>query len=1036
MNEALKPDDVAERSTPAPHEVTQRVAPAPAETAPRRRRRGFAWIAIVAVLAGAGAYAWQRFQHHAAPTNREESSGRPAHPPQTVRVAPVTLGDMPLTIDALGTVTPFETVTIRTQIAGTLQSVGFTEGQTVKAGDFIAQIDPRPYEAALAQAQGQLAKDQALLGQAQGDLARFQQLAKQDSIAMQQVADQIALVAQDKAAIAADQAMVKTAELNVAYAHIVSPVTGRVGLRLVDPGNYLQPSDASGIVVITQIDPISVVFTTPEDNLPRISARLKSGAKLPVTVLDRDNVHALATGTLTTYDSQIDVTTGTIRMRATFANPDGVLFPNQFVNVRLLVDTMTGATLAPNAAIQLGASGNFVYLLTDNSTVAKRDVTLGPADSKDTVVASGLKRGDKVVIDGVDRLRDGASVKVVDNPPGAAQAPDRGANKPGRLGRRAARASIIAIATASPEPPRARRLRERLLRPPRRPMRPPQGAPPSSANARAPRRPARRLRARRNDDAASPARRRLVNPSRIFIDRPVATSLLMIAILLIGVLAFRFLPLSALPEVDYPTIQVQTFYPGASPEVMTSAVTAPLERQFGQMPSLSQMMSQSSAGASVITLRFGLDIGLDIAEQEVQAAINAAGNLLPADLPAPPIYAKVNPADAPILTLGVASDSMKLTDVEDIIETRLVPKLSQLPGVGLVSISGGQRPAVRIHVNPLALSGVGLNLDDLRTTIANLNVNTPKGNFDGPAQASAINANDQIRDPNDYAKSIIAYRNGAPVRLSDVARVEIAPENDRLKAWMNTTPALIVNIQRQPGANVIQVVDSVKRLLPSLRKSLPAAITVKPLTDRTTTIRASVEDVEFELALAVGLVVMVIFIFLRNIPATIIPSLSVPLSLIGALAIMYEAGFSLDNLSLMALTVATGFVVDDAIVVIENIARFLEQGDTPHDAAMKGSAQIGFTIISLTVSLIAVLIPLLFMGDVVGRLFHEFAITLAAAIVISAVVSLTLVPMLCAKLLRPGAMAARRAAAGSSRRSPVSTPRRCASRSIIRAWCC
>jgi len=492
-----------------------------------------------------------------------------------------------------------------------------------------------------------------------------------------------------------------------------------------------------------------------------------------------------------------------------------------------------------------------------------------------------------------------------------------------------------------------------------------------------------------------------VNPSRIFIDRPVATSLIMIAILLVGIVAFRFLPLSALPEVDYPTIQVQTFYPGASPEVMTSAVTAPLERQFGQMPSLSQMMSQSSAGASVITLRFGLDISLDIAEQEVQAAINAAGNLLPADLPAPPIYAKVNPADAPILTLGVASDSMKLTEVEDIIETRLVPKISQLPGVGLVSISGGQRPAVRIHVNPLALAGVGVNLDDLRTTIANLNVNEPKGNFDGPAQSSAINANDQIRDPKDYANAVIAYRNNAPIRLSDVATVEIAPENGRLKAWMNTTPALIVNIQRQPGANVIQVVDSIKKILPSLSESLPAAISVKPLTDRTITIRASVEDVESELALAVGLVVMVIFIFLRNIPATIIPSLSVPLSLIGALAIMYEAGFSLDNLSLMALTIATGFVVDDAIVVIENIARFLEDGDSPYDAAMKGSAQIGFTIISLTVSLIAVLIPLLFMGDVVGRLFHEFAITLAASIIISAIVSLTLVPMLCAKLLRP-----------------------------------
>ena len=492
-----------------------------------------------------------------------------------------------------------------------------------------------------------------------------------------------------------------------------------------------------------------------------------------------------------------------------------------------------------------------------------------------------------------------------------------------------------------------------------------------------------------------------MNPSRLFIDRPVATSLMMIAILLIGLAAFRFLPLSALPEVDYPTIQVQTFYPGASPEVMTSAVTAPLERQFGQMASLSQMMSQSSAGSSVITLRFGLDIGLDIAEQEVQAAINAAGNLLPADLPAPPIYSKVNPADAPILTLGVASATMQLTDVEDLIESRLAPKLSQLPGVGLVSISGGHRPAVRIHANPLALAAYGVNLDDLRTTISNLNVNTPKGNFDGPAQASTINANDQIRDPKDYLKSVVTYRNGAPILLSDVATVEIAPENSRLSAWMDTTPALIVNIQRQPGANVIQVVDSIKAVLPSLSESLPAGVTVKPLTDRTTTIRASVRDVEFELTLAVGLVVMVIFLFLRNVPATIIPSLSVPLSLVGALAIMYQFGFSLDNLSLMALTIATGFVVDDAIVVIENIARFLEAGDTPYDAAVKGSAQIGFTIISLTVSLIAVLIPLLFMGDVVGRLFHEFAITLAAAIVISAFVSLTLVPMLCAKLLRP-----------------------------------
>ncbi len=498
----------------------------------------------------------------------------------------------------------------------------------------------------------------------------------------------------------------------------------------------------------------------------------------------------------------------------------------------------------------------------------------------------------------------------------------------------------------------------------------------------------------------APAEDRGVNPSRLFIERPVATTLLMAALLMIGIVAYRFLPLSALPEVDYPTIQVQTFYPGASPEVMTSSVTAPLERQFGQMPSLSQMSSQSSAGASVITLRFGLDLNLDIAEQEVQAAINAAGNLLPADLPAPPIYAKVNPADAPILTLGVTSDTMKLTDVQNAVEGRLAQKLSQAPGVGLVTISGGQRPAVRIHANPRALAAYGLNLDDLRTTIANLNVNTPKGNFDGPAQSISINANDQIRDPADYVNSVIAYKNGAPIHLGEVATVEQAPENNRLSAWMNKTPALIVNIQRQPGANVIQVVDSIKQLLPTLTASLPAAISVTPLTDRTVTIRASVADVEFELSLAVGLVVLVIFLFLRNIPATIIPSLAVPLSLVGTLAAMLELGFSLDNLSLMALTIATGFVVDDAIVTIENISRYLEMGQTPLQAALNGSRQIGFTIISLTISLLAVLIPLLFMGDVVGRLFHEFALTLAVTIVISAVVSLTLTPMLCAQLLK------------------------------------
>jgi multidrug efflux pump len=491
-----------------------------------------------------------------------------------------------------------------------------------------------------------------------------------------------------------------------------------------------------------------------------------------------------------------------------------------------------------------------------------------------------------------------------------------------------------------------------------------------------------------------------MSPSRIFILRPVATTLLMIAIMLVGLFAYRFLPLSALPEVDYPTIQVQTFYPGASPDVMVSSVTAPLEVQFGQMPGLNQMSSTSSAGASVITLQFSLDLSLDVAEQEVQAAINAAGNLLPSDLPAPPIYAKVNPADAPILTLALTSKTMPPTEVEELADTRLAQKISQLPGVGLVSISGGHRPAVRIQANYRQLAAYGLNIDDLRTTLANANVNTPKGNFDGPSQASTINANDQIRKASDYEDLVVAYRNGAPVKLSDVARATDGAENTKLAAWMNTAEAIIVNIRRQPGANVIEVVDRIQALLPQLKASLPSAVDVTALTDRTTTIRASVADVEFELGLAVVLVVLVIFVFLRSPSATLIPSLSVPLSLVGTLAFMYLAGFSLNNLSLMALTIATGFVVDDAIVMIENISRYIEAGEAPLHAALKGSAQIGFTIISLTVSLIAVLIPLLFMPDVVGRLFREFAITLAVTIVISAVVALTLVPMMCAKILR------------------------------------
>src|SRR5271165_5865398 len=476
-----------------------------------------------------------------------------------------------------------------------------------------------------------------------------------------------------------------------------------------------------------------------------------------------------------------------------------------------------------------------------------------------------------------------------------------------------------------------------------------------------------------------------MNPSRIFILRPVATTMLMVGILLAGAVGYKQLPVSALPEVDYPIIQVITSYPGASPDVMASSVTAPLERQFGQVPGLQQMTSISSDGSSVITLQFNLSLSIDVAEQEVQQSINASGTYLPADLPTPPIYAKVNPADTPILTLALTSTALALSKVEDLADTRLVPKVSQLPGVGLVSISGGQKPAVRIQANPTAMGSYGLNLEDLRTSITAANVNQAKGNFDGAHQAYQIGANDQLLSSDDYRKLIVAYRNSAPVRLSDIADITDDIENLRQAAWMNETRAVIVNIQRQPGANIISVVDRVKLLLPQLQASMPSSVKIRILTDRTNTIRASVEDVQFELMLTIGLVVMVIFLFLRTLAATIIPSVAVPLSLVGTFAVMYLLGYSLNNLTLMALTISTGFVVDDAIVMIENIVRYIEEGEHPLRAALKGAEQIGFTIISLTVSLVAVLIPLLFMGDIVGRLFREFAITLSITILMSAV---------------------------------------------------
>ena len=491
-----------------------------------------------------------------------------------------------------------------------------------------------------------------------------------------------------------------------------------------------------------------------------------------------------------------------------------------------------------------------------------------------------------------------------------------------------------------------------------------------------------------------------MSPSRPFILRPVATSLLMAAIMLVGIVAYTQLPVSALPQVDYPTIQILTFYPGASPDVMATTVTAPLERQCGELQGLSQMTSTSSGGTSVVVLQFNLSLDIDVAEEEVQSAINAAQSFLPANLPAPPIYSKTNPADAPVLTLAITSNSIPLSQVEDLVDTRLAPKISQLSGVGLVSISGGQKPAVRIQANPAQLSSYGIDLENLRTAVSNASVNAAKGNFDGPHQDYQIDSNDQLVTSTDYRQVVVAFRDGAPVMLTDVAKIVDGVENTTQAAWMNQQPAIIVNVQRQPGGNTITVVKSIKNLLPQLEANLPKGIDVKTLTDMTTPIQASVNDVEFELMLTVALVVMVMFLFLRSIYATIIPSVAVPLSLVGTFGAMYALGYSLDNLSLMALTISTGFVVDDAIVMVENISRYLEEGDPPMEAALKGAEQIGFTIVSLTVSLIAVLIPLLFMGDVVGRLFREFAVTLAVTIVISAVVSLTLTPMMASRILK------------------------------------
>ena len=788
----------------------------------------------------------------------------------------------------------------------------------------LVEIDPRPYQVTLGSGSRAACERYGVTKRRASRSLPLSNTVAGGVIARQQVDTQQATVGQYDGAIQSDEAQINSAKLQLAYSRITSPITGRVGLRLVDPGNIVHATDANGMLVITQVQPIAVIFTLPEDGLGQVVSQMKR-QPLKVEAYSRDNKTKLEEGKLLTIDNQIDQTTGTIKLKSQFDNPNLLLWPNQFVNIRLFLSERKNALVIPSAAIQTGSQGSFVYLVGSDNKAQVRPVQVDFAEGNISVIRQGLAEKDQIVVDGAEKLQAGALVTPHQS-------------------------SALSNPNASPE----------------------------------------------LEFVAGPL---TVSPSKPFILRPVATSLLMVGVMLAGMVAYLQLPVSALPQVDYPTIQVVTFYPGANPDVMASAVTTPLERQFGELPGLAQMTSTSSLGGSVITLQFDLKEDIDVAEQEVQAAINAASTYLPRDLPNPPIYSKVNPADTPILTLALTSDTLPLQKVEDFADTNLAQKISQLSGVGLVTISGGQKPAVRVQANPTALASYGLSLEDLRTALGAANVDQAKGNLNGPRQSFTIQDNDQLLSSEAYRPLVIAYRNGGPVRLSDVATVTDSSENATQAAWMNTKPAVILNIQRQPGANIIGVANRVKTLLPRLQASLPSSMRVTTLTDMTTTIRASVSDVQFELMLTIGLVVMVMFLFLRSLSATIIPSVAVPLSIVGTFGVMYLAGYSLDNLSLMALTISTGFVVDDAIVMIENIARFIEDGDSPLEAALKGSEQIGFTIVSLTVSLIAVLIPLLFMGDIIGRLFREFAVTLGATILVSAFVSLTLTPMMSAKLL-------------------------------------
>ena len=849
----------------------------------------------------------------------DQPAGAGGRLPVPVVTAQVQQHDEPIVLSGLGTVEALNTASIQSQVTGVLEEVNFTEGQTVKKGDVLAKIDPRLYQAALEQAQGQLAKDTALHAQAESDLARYQKLGTENSIALMQVADQQFLVAQDAAAMKTDQGLINTDQTNLDYTTLRAPFDGVTGLLQVQIGNLIQPTNTTGIVVLTQVQPISVVFTLPSVDIASVQEAMARGT-VQATVYDQSGKKQLDVGTLLAINNQATTTSGTIQLKA--------IFPNQAASA----------------------------LARDVRQCRPHDLSRQErADDPDQRAAAEQQRAIRLC----GRRR------------------QEGLGPAGR-GRAAAACGRADLKGAA-----GRRDRRRA------------GSVP--ADARDPRRRDGAIQRAEPDDGQR--RDAAVNLSSGFITRPIATALMMVAVVALGIVSYVLLPVAALPNIDTPTIQVTAQMPGADPQTMASSVATQLERQFGQIPGLSQMTSSSGTGFTSITLQFDRSRTVDSAAQDVQAAINATQAQLPISLLSLPIYRKTNPADTPILLISLTSDVLPIMTVSDYAYSVLAQKLSQVPGVGLVTVGGNESPAIRIQLNPAQLAAMNLDFETIRLALASLTVVQPTGLLYGGQQAVALQTNDQLLTTQGYDDAIVAYRNGGPIRIRDIGRAIKAPQDKTVAGWLNGKPAVLLAVFRTPGANVMSAVEAIKKALPQLRASLPPGIDVEIVSDRTQTIAASLADVRFTLLLTIALVVGVIALFLRRLWATVIPAISVPISIIGTFAVMYVLGYSLDNLSLMALTIAVGFVVDDAIVMVENIVRHIEGGVSPLQAALDGAGEIGFTILSISISLIAVFIPLFLMGGVVGLLFREFAVTVAVSIVVSVLVSLTLTPMLCAKLL-------------------------------------